>query len=84
MIRNMLSAIRFTEAGLRAEHVGGPERQGEAPDSAEAAGGKRCSFCGKREEQVRKVISGPGVQICDACVAVCGEILRDGGLAGRP
>jgi ClpX C4-type zinc finger len=34
-----------------------------------------CSFCGKAEHQVRRLIAGPGVFICDGCVALCTEIL---------
>ena len=38
----------------------------------------RCSFCGKPEEQVRKLIAGPeGVYICDECVGICSEIIDD-------
>lgn len=34
-----------------------------------------CSFCGKGREQVRKIIAGPAVQICDECVLLCMQIL---------
>jgi hypothetical protein len=34
-----------------------------------------CSFCGKPQDQVRKLVAGPGVWICDNCVALCVEIL---------
>ncbi|AFZ50963.1 ATP-dependent protease ATP-binding subunit ClpX [Dactylococcopsis salina] len=37
----------------------------------------KCSFCGKSQEQVRKLIAGPGVYICDECVELCNEILDD-------
>ena len=37
----------------------------------------RCSFCGKRETQVERLIAGPGVYICSECVQACGELLRD-------
>jgi ATP-dependent Clp protease ATP-binding subunit ClpX len=36
----------------------------------------RCSFCGKPEESARKLIAGPRVFICDACVGLCVDILR--------
>jgi hypothetical protein len=36
-----------------------------------------CSFCGKRQDQVRKLVAGPGVWICDQCVARCVEILAE-------
>ena len=38
----------------------------------------RCSFCGKREQQVHRMIQGPGVRICDECVQLCMSILDDG------
>ena len=37
----------------------------------------RCSFCGKRETQVSRLIAGPGVYICSDCVAACSDLLRD-------
>ena len=38
----------------------------------------RCSFCGKTEDQVRKLIAGPdGAYICDDCVAICSEIIQE-------
>ena len=36
----------------------------------------RCSFCGKRENQVSRLIAGPGVYICSDCVAACSDLLR--------
>ena len=38
----------------------------------------RCSFCGKHEQQVHRMIQGPGVRICDECVELCVSILNDG------
>ncbi|MCO4784217.1 MAG: ATP-dependent Clp protease ATP-binding subunit ClpX [Candidatus Cloacimonetes bacterium] len=35
----------------------------------------RCSFCGKTQEQVKKLIAGPDVYICDACIELCNEII---------
>lgn len=37
----------------------------------------RCSFCGKDKDQVRKLIAGPGVFICDECVELCYEIINE-------
>jgi len=34
-----------------------------------------CSFCGKSQSEVRKIIAGPGVYICDSCVNVCKTII---------
>jgi len=35
----------------------------------------RCSFCGKRQDEVRKLVAGPGVFICDQCVELCNEAI---------
>ncbi|MGL6133334.1 MAG: ATP-dependent protease ATP-binding subunit ClpX [Prochlorococcaceae cyanobacterium] len=49
----------------------------------------KCSFCGKSQDQVRKLIAGPGVYICDECIDLCNEILDEelvdhSGGASRP
>ncbi len=44
----------------------------------------KCSFCGKSQEQVRKLIAGPGVYICDECVELCNEILDEELLEAPP
>ncbi|MCL1471975.1 ATP-dependent protease ATP-binding subunit ClpX [Argonema antarcticum] len=44
----------------------------------------KCSFCGKSQEQVRKLIAGPGVYICDECVDLCNEILDEELLDSSP
>ena len=36
----------------------------------------RCSFCGKSQENVRKIVAGPGVYICDECVELCNSIIE--------
>jgi len=37
----------------------------------------KCSFCGKRQKQVKKLIAGPGVYICDECIDLCNEIIEE-------
>lgn len=37
----------------------------------------KCSFCGKTQDQVRKIIAGPDVYICDKCVELCADIVND-------
>jgi ATP-dependent Clp protease ATP-binding subunit ClpX len=37
----------------------------------------RCSFCGKTQEQVKRLIAGPGVYICDECIDLCQEIIEE-------
>ena len=45
----------------------------------------RCSFCGKSQEQVRRLIAGPGfVYICNECIALCNDILAQEERATRP
>jgi ATP-dependent Clp protease ATP-binding subunit ClpX len=36
-----------------------------------------CSFCGKSQHEVRKLIAGPSVFICDECVELCNDIIRE-------
>lgn len=37
----------------------------------------RCSFCGKTQDQVRRLVAGPGVYICDECIELCNDIIRE-------
>ena len=37
----------------------------------------KCSFCGKSQKQVKKLIAGPGVYICDECIDLCNEIIDE-------
>src|ERR671921_723016 len=52
---------------------GGPlvARMGESGDLL------KCSFCGKSQKQVKKLIAGPGVYICDECIDLCNEIIEE-------
>lgn len=66
--------------GGNLEAVRHPSTTGEfAPISAVGprSGADACSWCGKPSAQVRKLLTGPGVQICDECVALCHMVLRD-------
>ena len=63
---------------------GGPGGPGgpDEPDGPGGTGGPgqttlRCSFCGRGPEQVQKLITGPGVHVCNECVALCTDILRE-------
>jgi hypothetical protein len=62
---------------------GGGDRETRPPEAE-----LRCSFCAKEADHVRKLIAGPKVFICDECVEVCLDILRDdrrpGGAAAPP
>ena len=37
----------------------------------------RCSFCGKTQEEVERIIAGPGVYICDECIKICTNIIEN-------
>ncbi len=39
----------------------------------------RCNFCGKSKDQVRKLVAGPGVFICDQCIELCNEVIHTEG-----
>ena len=43
----------------------------------EEKGQLKCSFCGKNQDQVRKLVAGPGVYICDECIELCTEIVEE-------
>jgi ATP-dependent Clp protease ATP-binding subunit ClpX len=47
------------------------------PKSGEGPEQLKCSFCGKNQRQVRKLIAGPGVYICDECIDLCNEIVDE-------
>src|SRR5262249_27793445 len=57
-------AIRSAELRRQAETHGDPNAV-------------RCSFCGKGNDEVKQVIAGPGVFICNECIAICNEVLAD-------
>jgi ClpX C4-type zinc finger len=44
----------------------------------------RCSFCGKKQDEVRKLIAGPKVYICNECIVLCGDILSEEWTEDKP
>ncbi|WP_057768661.1 ATP-dependent Clp protease ATP-binding subunit ClpX [Lactobacillus selangorensis] len=46
-------------------------------DSTETGGPVNCSFCGKSQDQVKKIVAGPGVYICNECIDLCKEIIDE-------
>jgi ribosomal protein L37AE/L43A len=42
----------------------------------------RCSFCGKGQDQVKKLVAGPGVYICNSCIELCNEVLAEDARVG--
>jgi ATP-dependent Clp protease ATP-binding subunit ClpX len=47
------------------------------PKLGESGDSLKCSFCGKSQKQVKKLIAGPGVYICDECIDLCNEIIEE-------
>jgi hypothetical protein len=62
------------------EEAGGSRRWARAPKGGRRPGPPllSCTFCGKQQNEVRKLIAGPGVYICDSCVAVAGDVVGSG------
>src|SRR5512134_358328 len=49
-----------------------PEKKGASTEKV-----LYCSFCGKSQHEVKKLIAGPSVFICDECIELCNDIIRD-------
>jgi ATP-dependent Clp protease ATP-binding subunit ClpX len=49
----------------------------QVPGKVERGSELRCSFCGKAQSEVQKLIAGPGIYICNECVGICDQILKD-------
>jgi hypothetical protein len=54
-----------------------------SPDQRNVSERRECSFCGADEGGVKRLIAGPGVYICDECIALCNEILEEELSQGR-
>lgn len=80
---NQMNA-NYDVARRRAEEA---EQRAEAAEKALAAIKARptihCSFCGKSEQRVTKIIAGPTVFICNECVDLCAEIISDGSVTAK-
>ena len=55
----------------------GDKWESEIPKYADEGKHLACSFCGKHQQEVRKMIAGPSVHICDECVKLCGGIMAE-------
>jgi hypothetical protein len=70
---NILSAkVEAAQSAARDRSAPEPATIAAAPDPT-----LYCSFCGKSQHEVRKLIAGPTVFICDACVALCDDIVEE-------
>jgi ATP-dependent Clp protease ATP-binding subunit ClpX len=54
----------------------------ETPKYGNSFGNLTCSFCGKSQKEVKKLIAGPSVYICDECIDLCNDIIREEGQKG--
>ena len=45
--------------------------------NSKASANLNCNFCGKSQKEVKKLIAGPGVYICDECIELCNDIIQD-------
>jgi ATP-dependent Clp protease ATP-binding subunit ClpA len=74
--RRVLSHLGVSIAAIKKEldgYVGPGKQRRRKRGTADLA----CSFCGKSQKQVKKLIGGPGVHICDECIDLCNEILAE-------
>jgi len=74
--RRVLSHLGVSIAALKRGldgHIGPGKQRRRKRGRAELA----CSFCGKSQKQVKKLIAGPVVSICDECVDLCNEIVAE-------
>ena len=65
------------EIALKEEHR-------RSPIQPTPSGQYECTFCRKHQHEVKKLVAGPGVFICDECIRLCNDILGDEGLAPEP
>ena len=66
--------VQYAEGDLSAQKALEEVKRWQNGDSGELL---KCSFCGKSQKQVKKLIAGPGVYICDECIDLCNEIIEE-------
>ena len=72
------SVVRGPPGRLQREDSAfGRERSTDVARIGESGDLLKCSFCGKSQKQVKKLIAGPGVYICDECIDLCNEIIEE-------
>lgn len=71
----MALSTQLCPAGRPAEN--NPDKGGMVLKFNEEKVQLKCSFCGKLQEQVKKLVAGPGVYICDECIELCNEIIEE-------
>ena len=73
--RRLSGTARWQSQKLLYRAKSGDNSSFRKPNMARASNLTMCSFCGKSHAEVRKLIAGPGVYICDSCINVCKSIL---------
>src|SRR5690242_20596055 len=73
------SVVRRRLVGIRDRRLHADKEVGTHEMARIGDGGDllKCSFCGKSQKQVKKLIAGPGVYICDECIDLCNEIIEE-------
>src|SRR5438552_5427259 len=64
-------------APVSADRHRGTAKEVQVPRIGDGGDLLKCSFCGKSQKQVKKLIAGPGVYICDECIDLCNEIIEE-------
>ena len=67
----------YTAALRHLRHHPSEVRQVTSTDHQERGVLARCSFCNKSDAQVKKLVAGPGVYICEECVALCNDVIAE-------
>ena len=80
-IQRLADCFRLLAKSRQIKETGAVEpRTDERPKAADSRRVKaenRCSFCGKSEHQVFRMVQGPGVRICDECVNLCYQLIQE-------
>jgi hypothetical protein len=73
-----MAIFDFLKRWSESERTDAPKKPPAPPETpGEQRPEIRCSFCGKTQDQVRKIIAGPTVYICDECIDLCNDIIFD-------
>ena len=68
---------RYRRGAVHAPHAGIDRDEVAVARIGDGGDLLKCSFCGKSQKQVKKLIAGPGVYICDECIDLCNEIIEE-------
>ena len=74
-VRNYVRSLLETQNGGKSSTIQTDEAETPTDKPLSSSPTLRCSFCGKPDSQVQRMIRGPGVCICDECVYLCLQVL---------